>query len=86
MIPVLFPAVTGPSLSPVRVTVTVFKAAIAAVAVVMIIAVEDGGAEMPVAGPLINTLGVAEELKKPGGYVNVMLLPIASAPPTEVAN
>ncbi len=32
----------------------------------------------------MNTLGVAELLKKPGGYVNVILLPIASAPPAVV--
>jgi hypothetical protein len=39
---------------------------------------------VPLTDPLINTLGVAELLKKPGGYVNVMKLPIASAPPAVV--
>ena len=84
VIPVLFPAVTGPSLSPVRVTMTFVEAAISAVAVVMTIAVADGAAEVPLTDPLINTFGVAELLKKPGGYVNVMKLPIASAPPAVV--
>jgi hypothetical protein len=32
----------------------------------------------------ITTLGVAELLKKPGGYVNVMKLPMESAPPAVV--
>ena len=84
VIPVLFPAVTGPSLSPTTVTITFVEAAIPAVAVVMTIAVADGAAEVPLTDPLINTLGVAEVLKKPGGYVSVMLLPMASAPPTVV--
>ena len=60
---------------------TLAEAAIGAVAVVMTSAVADGAAEMPRTDPLINTLGVAEVLRKPGGYVKVMLLPIASAPP-----
>ncbi len=85
VIPVPLPAVGGPSLSPVRVTVTLAEAATAAVAVVTTIAIDDGGAAVPLAGPLINTLGVAELLKKPGGYVNVMKLPMASAPPAVVA-
>ena len=84
VIPVLFPAVTGPSLSPSTVTMTFVEAAIPAVAVVMTIAVADGAAEVPLTDPLINTLGVAELLKKPGGYVNVIVLPIASAPPAVV--
>jgi hypothetical protein len=84
VIPVLFPAVTGPSLSPVRVTMTFVEAATTAVAVVTTISVADGAAEAPLTDPLINTLGVAELLKKPGGYVNVILLPIASAPPAVV--
>ena len=84
VIPVLFPAVTGPSLSPDRVTTTTVDAATTAVAVVTTIAVDDGGAEVPLADPLINTLGVAELLKKPGGYVNEMKLPMASAPPAVV--
>jgi len=80
VIPVLFPAVTGPSLSPVRVTMTLVEAATTAVAVVTTIAVADGAAEVPLTDPLINTLGVAEALKKPGGNVSVILLPMASAP------
>ena len=84
VIPVLFPAVTGPSLSPVRVTMAFVEAATTAVAVVTTIAVADGAAEAPLTDPLINTLGVAELLKKPGGYVNVMKLPMASAPPAVV--
>ena len=84
VIPVLFPAVAGPSLSPVRVTTTTVDAATAAVAVVTTIAVADGAAQVPLTDPLINTLGVAELLKKPGGYVNVILLPMASAPPAVV--
>jgi hypothetical protein len=80
IIPVLFPAVTGPSLSPIRVTTTIVDAATTAVAVVTTIAVADGAAEVPLTDPLINTLGVAEVLKKPGGYVNVIKLPMPSAP------
>ena len=80
VIPVLFPAVTGPSLSPVRVTMTLVEAATTAVAVVTTIAVADGAAQVPLTDPLINTLGVAEALKKPGGNVSVILLPIASFP------
>ena len=82
VIPVLLPAVTGPSLSPISVTATLAEAATAAVAVVMTIAVDDGGAAVPLADPLINTLGVAEVLKKPAGYVSVMLPPAVNAPPT----
>ena len=85
VIPVLFPAVTGPSLSPVRVTMTFVEAATTAVAVVTTIAVADGAAQVPLTDPLINTLGVAEALKKPGGNVSVILLPMASAPPAVVA-
>ena len=73
------------NVKPLRVTITFVEAAIPAVAVVMTIAVADGAAEVPLTDPLINTLGVAELLKKPGGYVNVILLPIASAPPAVVA-
>ena len=84
VIPVLFPAVTGPSLSPTTVTMTFVEAAIPAVPGVMTIAVAVGAAEVPLADPLINTLGVAELAKKPGGYVNVIVLPMASAPPAVV--
>ena len=73
-----------PNFKPIRVTMTFVETATTAVAVVTTIAVVDGAAEVPLADPLINTLGVAEVLKKPGGYVNVMLLPMASAPPVVV--
>ena len=73
-----------PNFKPLRVTMTFAEAAIPAVAVVTTIAVDDGGAEVPLADPLINTLGVAELLKKPDGYVNVMKLPMASDPPAVV--
>ena len=73
-----------PNFKPLRVTMTFVEAATTAVAVVMTIAVADGAAQVPLTDPLINTLGVAELLKKPGGYVNVILLPIASAPPAVV--
>ena len=73
-----------PNFKPLRVTMTFVEAATTAVAVVTTIAVADGAAEVPLTDPLINTLGVAELLKKPGGNVNVTLLPIASAPPAVV--
>jgi hypothetical protein len=64
---------------------TLVEAATTAVAVVTTIAVADGAAQVPLTDPLINTLGVAEALKKPGGNVSVILLPMASAPPAVVA-
>ena len=73
-----------PNFKPLRVTMTFAEAAIRAVAVVTTIAVDDGGAEVPLVNPLISTLGVAEVLKKPRGYVNVMKLPMASDPPAVV--
>ena len=44
------------------------------------------GVETEPAGPLplICTTGVPDVAKKPDGYVRVMLLPAASAPPAEV--
>ena len=36
--------------------------------------------------PLIDTAGVPVLAKKPAGYVSVMLLPVASAPPAVVVN
>ena len=42
---------------------------------------------VPVVPPLIVTpKGPAEVVKKPDGYVSVMVLPIASAPPKVVVN
>ena len=70
---------------PVTVTVTAALAAIAAVAVVMTIWVPVGVATVPVAPPpLTVTPGVPALEKKPDGYVSVMLLPVASAPPAVV--
>ena len=85
--PVKFPAVAAPMVRPVTVTVTALLAAIAAVAVVMTICVPVGVAAVPVAPPpLIATPGVPVLEKKPDGYVSVMVLPVASAPPAEVVN
>jgi hypothetical protein len=50
----------------------------------MTIEEDDGDPEVPVAPPLIDTAGVAAELKKSWGYVNVISLPIDSAPPAVV--
>ena len=55
-----------PRTKPLKVMVTVVDAAIAAVAVVMTIEVDDGVDAVPYA-PLIKTVGVEAELKKPGG-------------------
>ena len=76
------PLVDGePITKPLKVMVTVVDAAIAAVAVVMTIAVDDGVDAVPVHAPLIKTVGVEAELKKPGGYVKFTKLPMARAPP-----
>ena len=72
---------------PVTVTVTAVLAAIACVAVVMTIWVLVGTATEPVGPlPLIDTPGVPDEAKKPDGYVSVMVLLVASAPPAVVVN
>ena len=89
VMPVEFPAVAAPMVRPVTVTVTAVLAAIAAVAaVVMTIWVAVGVAMVPVGPlPLIVTPKVpAEVVKKPDGYVSVMVLPVASAPPAVVVN
>ena len=70
-----------PRTKPLKVMVTVVEAAIAAVAVVMTIAIDDGVDAVPVHAPLIETVGVEAELKKPGGYVRFTKLPMARAPP-----
>jgi hypothetical protein len=70
-----------PITKPLKVMVTVVDAATAAAAVVMTIAVDDGVDAVPVHAPLIETVGVEAELKKPGGYVKVITLPMARAPP-----
>ena len=82
--PIELPAVAAPMVRPVTVTVTAALAAIAAVAVVMTIWVPVGVATVPPLTPLIVTPGVPVLAKKPDGYVNVMVLPIASAPPAVV--
>ena len=87
--PVEFPAVAAPMVRPVTVTVTAVLPAIASVAVVTMIRVLVGVATVPVGvtpPPLIVTSGVPVLEKKPDGYVSVMLLPVASAPPAEVVN
>ena len=85
VMPFELPAVAAPMVRPVTVTVTAVLAAIAAVAaVVMTIWVPVGVATVPPLTPLIVTPGVPVLAKKPDGYVNVMVLPIASAPPAVV--
>ena len=81
--PVMFPAVAAPMVRPVKVTVTALLAAIDKVAMVMTIWVLVGIATLPVGGPLplISTPGVPVLEKKLDGYVSVMVLPDASAPP-----
>ncbi len=87
VMPVEFPAVAAPMVRPVTVTVTAVLAAIAAVAVVMTICVLVGVAAVPVAPPLLmDTAGDPALAKKPDGYVSVMVLPVASAPPAVVVN
>ena len=84
VMPFELPAVAAPTVRPVTVTVTAALAAIAAVAVVMTMWVPVGVATVPPLTPLIVTPGVPVLAKKPDGYVNVMVLPIASAPPAVV--
>ena len=86
MVTVTLPAVAAPMVKPVRVTVTAVLAAIGWLAVVMT-------TELP---PVI--VGVPEDVgslgatkpapvtavKKLGGNVSVMVLPVASAPPAVV--
>ena len=84
--PIELPAVAAPMVRPVTVTVTAVLAATAAVAVVMTIWVLVGVATVPPLTPLIVTAGAPVLEKKPDGYVNVMVLPVASAPPAVVVN
>ena len=88
MMPVEVPAVAAPMVRPVTVTVTAVLAAIERVAMVMTIWVVVGVATVPVGGPLplICTKGVPVLEKKLDGYVSVMVLPPASAPPAVVVN
>jgi hypothetical protein len=73
-----------PKARPFSVICTDVDAAIAADAVVITIAVNDGADDVPFVAPLILTVGVAAVLKKPEGYVNVIKLPTARPPPTVV--
>ena len=77
------PAGAAPMVRPVTVTVTAVLAAIDWVAMVMTIWVPVGVATVPVGGPLplICTPGVPVPEKKLDGYVSVMLLRVACAPP-----
>ena len=79
------PAVAAPMVRPVTVTVTAVLAGMLELdgAMVMTIWVGVGVATVPVGGPLplICTPGVPVLEKKLDGYVSVMVLPVASAPP-----
>ena len=89
MMPFELPAVAlAPMVKPVTVTVTAVLAAIDWVVIVMTIWVLVGVVTVPVDGsmPLIDTPGVPVLAKKPVGYVSVMLLLVASAPPAVVVN
>ena len=76
-----------PIVKPIKVTVTEVPAASAVPPVVMTMEVEPGCDGERVA-PLEErvALGMAVVAKKPDGYVSVMLLLVASAPPAVVVN
>ena len=81
------PAVAAPMVNCVTVTVTAVPAAMDAAAVVMMICVAVGVATLPVVLPPLNaTCGDPEAAKKAEGYVSVIVLPMASAPPAVVVN
>ncbi len=84
--PDALPAVAPPMVRPVRVTVTAVLELSAAIPVVMTIDVAVGAAALLDSPPLMATAGVALVVKKPEGYVSVILLPAASAPPAVVVN
>ena len=85
VMPFELPAVAAPMVSPVTVTVTAVLAATAA-PVVTTIWVLVGAATAPPLTPLIVAAGDPALEKKPEGYVSVMVLPVASAPPAVVVN
>ena len=85
VIPLELPAVAAPMVRPVTVTVTAVLAATAA-PVVTTIWVSVGVATAPPLTPLIIAAGDPALAKKPDGYVSVMVLPVASAPPAVVVN
>ena len=84
--PEALPAVKAPMVRPVRVMVTAVLALSVDVSVVMPIDVAVGAAALLDAPPFMATVGVALVAKKPDGYVSVLLLPAASAPPAVVVN
>ena len=72
---------------PVKTTVTEAPARIEPLDTVTMVRVPVGTEADAVAAtpsPLISTPGVPTAAKKPCGYVRVMLLPVASAPPGEL--
>jgi len=76
-----------PTFRPITVIITAVLAAIVWVAVVMMMWVLVGVAAEPVGPPpLIDTPGDPLLAKKSVGYVNVMVLLVASAPPAVVVN
>ncbi len=85
VMPLELPAVAAPMVKPVTVTVTPPLAATAS-PVVTTIWVLVGMATAPPLTPLIIAAGDPALAKKPDGYVSVMLLPIASAPPAVAVN
>jgi len=81
-IPLLLPPFATPMTSPESVTVaTSLATSVPLVTVTTIEVDEDATPTEPVDPPLINTVGNTPAAKKPDGYVNVILLPIARAPP-----
>ena len=86
VMPVELPAVAAPMVRPVTMTVTAVLAATVWAALVMTNRLLEGKATLPPPTPPIDTAGVPVLKKKLGGYVSVMLLPPASAPPAVVVN
>ncbi len=81
------PAVSDPMVRPVTVTVTAVLAAMVPAVMVMTIWVAVGDTMLPVAPPPIDTPKVPSDVvKKPDGYVSVIVLLVASAPPAVVVN
>ena len=84
--PVALPAVAAPMVRPVTMTVTAVLAATVWEALVMTNRLLEAKATVPPSTPPIDTAGVPELKKKLGGYVSVIQLPPASAPPAVVLN
>ncbi len=85
LIPLMMTPVASPMVRPITVTVTTLLAASAA-PVVTTIWVAVGAATPPLLTPLIVAAGDPALAKKPDGYLSVMVLPDASAPPAVVVN